>query len=349
MHNFNMLLRISGAGGLAEISTDIKEVLDDDDDGIPAHAKLGVDPIYIDLFKKAKAKSEEDYGASHKDGEKGIVIGPTEGRFGYTLRALQNAKRIRRILAPASQENGEQLQLALMVSPEHLKILESCGTQRQQDAKTEKDGKIKEEEMKEACDLWEAGVLFDNVIPMHESEYKGNEAHTNQDQGTSVFWLKALGGYRLAPYKHSLFIDADAYPCPKVEALFSLIDPTYKHGRKYWQLPSSRQGDFAMGIEQWSTSDIEFWMPGDPKYLTDFRTFNLRNSGAVLWNFDRPLAHHFAHFIPLVSEHVYNNVATDKVKVPNDQTPFNVALYLFHRFAPDFVEHQVREIYEIYV
>ena len=83
------------------------------------------------------------------------------------------------------------------------------------------------------------------------------------------------------------------------------------------------------------------WIPGDEEILSDSIHFAERNTGAVLFNFERPLTHTLAHFIPLVSEHIYNNVATPDKKVVNDQVPFRVALYLFQRFQPQFVEHQI--------
>jgi hypothetical protein len=53
------------------------------------------------------------------------------------------------------------------------------------------------------------------------------------------------------------------------------------------------------------------------------------------------MAHTFAHFIPLVSEHVLEYVATPQEKVLNDQTPFRNALFLFKRLVPEFNEQQL--------
>lgn len=312
---------------------------DEEDDGIPHYAKEGVHPVYIDLFKEAKIKSESDYEHSHRKGKRGIIIGPTEGDFErYTYKALQNAKRIRRVLAPTS-EHGK-VKLALMSSPEHINLLNSCGSS-QQITRTEKNGEIKGIILKEACLLWANGTIFDDVIPMHETPSLYDD-HANLDQGTSGYWLRALNGYRLAPYKHSLFLDSDAYPCPRVEALFHLSSHGLHKYEKYWQLPSTRPADFAIGIEQYPISFASnHWIPGDATVLTDFNTFSERNTGVVLWSFERRVAHAFAHFIPLVSEHIYKNVATKKVKVTNDQIPLRVATYLFRRLEPDFVEHQI--------
>lgn len=42
---------------------------DEENDGIPHYAKEGVDPIYINLFKDAKSKSDSDYKHSHREGK----------------------------------------------------------------------------------------------------------------------------------------------------------------------------------------------------------------------------------------------------------------------------------------
>ena len=315
---------------------------DEEDDGIPNYAKEGVDQIYINLFKDAKIRSDSDYKHSHREGKRGIVIGPTEGSFKRnTYKALQNAKRIRRVLAPTST-NDRKWKIALMASSEHISLLNSCGSS-QQITRTEKDGEIAGVILKVACMLWANGTLFDNVITTHDTPSLYDD-HAELRQGTSGYWLRALNGYRLAPYTHSLFLDSDAYPCPRVEALFHLSDHTLKKYKKYWQVPSTHAADFAIGIEQFPQARVKHanhWIPGDKKILTDFNTFPERNTGAVLWSFERRVAHTFAHFIPLVSEHIYKVVATQKVKVINDQTPFRVATYLFRRLEPDFVEHQI--------
>jgi len=334
---------------------------DDDDDDIPPHAKLGVDPIYIELFKKAQLLSKYDYASSHQHGKFGIVIGPTEGEFRHTLKALENGKRISSILQLNQIQQGlstttkKDLKLALMASPEHVQILDSCSSYmiNQQPNKINitrfkekmSDAVIEnlpdQNELEEACRLWANGTLFDHTLKMNDAPYKHNDNHTNLDQGSSKYWLKALGGYRLAPYQHSLFLDSDSYPCPGVQKLFQLTDPDGYLFGKYWQLPVSGPGDLAIGVDQFAAWQNGLWIPGDKKVLSDCSNFAERNTGAVLFNFQRLLAHTLAHFIPLVSEHIYNNVATPEQKVVNDQVPFRVALYLFRRFQPDFVEHQI--------
>ena len=101
--------------------------------------------------------------------------------------------------------------------------------------------------------------------------------------------------------------------------------------------------DVAIGLEQYpfEPTSPKHFVPGDPAILNDYFTFTFRNDGVVLFHFRRKLAHVFAHFIPLVSEYVYNHVGNEKFKVVNDQTPFNIALYLFHRLVPDFLETQI--------
>ena len=42
---------------------------DEENDGILHYAKEGVDPIYINLFKDAKSKSDSDYKHSHREGK----------------------------------------------------------------------------------------------------------------------------------------------------------------------------------------------------------------------------------------------------------------------------------------
>jgi len=333
----------------------------DIDDDIPPHAKLGVDPIYIELFKKAQLLSKYDYASSHQHGKFGIVIGPTEGNFRHTLRALQNGKRISSILQLNQTQQGistktkKDLKLALMASPVHVQILESCSSYmiNQQPNKINitrfkekmSDAVIEnlpdQNELEEACRLWANGTLFDHTLKMRDAPYTHNDNHTNLDQGSSKYWLKALGGYRLAPYQHSLFLDSDSYPCPGIQKLFQLTDPDDDSFGKYWQLPVSGPADLAIGIEQYAAWQNERWIPGDKKILSDCTNFAKRNTGAVLFNFQRLLAHTLAHFIPLVSEHIYNHVATPEQTVTNDQVPFRVALYLFRRFQPDFVEHQI--------
>lgn len=262
------------------------------------------------------------------------MIGPTEGKFKYTLMALQNGKRIRSVLHP----NKKNIKLALMTSHEHASILKSrCGNNGNSNS-IDNDPKIQQ-----ACRLWSNGTLFDDVVlTPNEVPYKANDEHANLARGTSKYWLKALSGYIRAPYTHSLFLDSDAYPCPGVEKLFALTNPTAVAFENYWQMAETAPGDLAVGLAQYAKVNNKKWIPGDKNILKDCERFAERNTGTVLFSFVRPqLSHTLAHFIPLVAEHVYNNVATPEKKVNHDQIPFRVALYLFHRFEPDFVEHQI--------
>jgi hypothetical protein len=304
--------------------------LADDTDGVRYTvynaSAYGVDPVYLKILEEAERRSAADFASSHQAGTLGVVIGPTEGQFErHTLRALRNARRIRNILA-----GDKSIKVAFMTSPEHIEILNGCGTHSNDNS-----------ELREACRLWANNSLFDDVISTKDGEYHGNEKHTDQGQGTAKYWLKAMGGYRYAPYKVSLFLDSDAFPCPGFDKLFYLATrPT----NKYWQIPSSAPVDFAAGIDQFAqgTGNDAIWIPGDPTILKDYPFFAERNTGTVLFHFAaNRLAHTFAHFIPLVAEHVFNYVATEKTPVINDQCPFRIALYLFCRLRPEFNEQVI--------
>jgi hypothetical protein len=276
----------------------------------------GVDPVYLELLEVAERNSAADFETSHKRGARGVAIGPTNGKFVFTFNALQNAKRIRYILG-----NDRSVKIALMTSQEHLTILfQECSD----NPKTE---------FAEACRLWANNTLFDDVIVTKDNEFRGNDNHTHGDPGTSNHWLKALGGYRLAPYTRTMFLDSDAYLCPGFEKLFDIVEPVNE-----WQIPSLAPAHFVIGIEQFRVPSPRFWNPGDDHVYEDFKKVRMRNTGVVLFHFHSRTAHTFAHFIPLVSEHVYNFVATPENKVVNDQTPFRIALFLFNRLVPEFNE-----------
>jgi hypothetical protein len=282
----------------------------------------GVDPVYIELLEEAERRSAEAFKTSHQRGERGIVVGPTEGNFNHATKALENAKRIRYILG-----NDRSVKIALMASKEHVELL----TKKCSRNETKKEDR-------ETCRLWANGTLFDDVIETIDDEFVGNDNHTDLGQGTSKHWLKALGGYRNAPYKKTLFLDTDAYPCPGFEKLYGVVTP-----RSPWQLPNYEVAHLAVGIDQYGFADGsgEFWTPGNKTILKDFLTFRERNTGSVLFHFHDQVANTFAQFLPLVAEHVFNNVGTIQKKVTHDQIPFRVALYLFRRLVPDFVEHQL--------
>lgn len=321
----------------------------------------GVDPAYLDLFEEATRRGGADFllhengrqGRRHgRKGPRGIVIGPVEGNFErHGLRALRNGRRIRNVLlrddetARAANNNESPpyrgIKLAIMTSKEHASILRGCPGGDGNAATTEPGY------MAEACRLWNNGTLFDDVIVLDdEPDYKWNDEYADLSQGSSKFWLKALGGYRHAPYVDNLFLDSDSYPCPGVGKLFALLDPEApgKNWHRYWQLPVVSAGDVAVGVEQFSGWYNPRWVPGDPELLKDSLLYAIRNTGTVLFSFRRQVSHVLAHFIPLVAEHVYNNVATADNLVINDQVPFRMALYLFRKFVPspvDFVEHQI--------
>ena len=313
-------------------------------------SEYGIDPVYIKLLKKAQENSEKRRQTlPPKKPVQGIVIGPTEGRFHtFTFRALQNARRIRNIIA---MTNKTEIQVTLMTSQEHHDILQLCGTTNITEDEKKKLGITDKVDnvFLEACRLWDSGSLFDDVIITKLDGLQPNDSFVDAGQGpkggTSAFWLKALGSYRNAPYQTSLFIDSDSYPCPGFEKLFLLTRPI---GQKIWQLPILRPADLAIGLEQFPIAPGNFhWNPGRGQgpdgsdvFLEEFKTFSSRNTGAVLFHFDGPLALVFAEFLPLVAEHVYNHVATAEHEVPNDQTSFKIAQFVFQKLVPDFVEQQ---------
>ena len=309
-------------------------------------SEYGIDPVYIELLKKAQENSEKRRQTlPPKKPVQGIVIGPTEGRFhSYTFKALRNAQRIRNIMA---MTNRTEIQVTLMTSQEHHDILQLCGTtnitkdEKKKLGITDKVDNI----FLEACRLWDSGSLFDDIIITKLDGLQPNDSFVDARQGTSAFWLKALGSYRNAPYQTSLFIDSDSYPCPGFEKLFLLTRPI---GQKIWQFPTLRPADLAIGLEQFPVTPGNFhWNPGRGQgpdgsdvFLEEYKTFTTRNTGAVLFHFDGPLTLVFAEFLPLVAEHVYNHVATAEHKVPNDQTPFKIAQFVFQKLVPDFVEQR---------
>jgi hypothetical protein len=94
---------------------------------------------------------------------------------------------------------------------------------------------------KKHVDYGQMELYFTIIMPMQDAPYKPNDNHTDLAQGSFKFWLKALGGYRLAPYKHSLFFDYDSYPCPGIDKLLQLTNPDDSNFGKLWQLPTQEQ------------------------------------------------------------------------------------------------------------
>jgi len=284
---------------------------------LSASVRDGVDPAYLKIYDEAERRSSHDFESSHQRGEQGVVIGPVEGKQ-HVLKALQNARRIRGILGA-----DKSVKLGLIVSPDDIKELENC------------DNPTTEERI-EDCRLWANGTLFDDVVPT-----RSEDALNHEGDYSPGYWLKALSGYMNAPYKKTVFLDSDAYPCPGFENLFHLLTITQSK-QKFWQLRTHLDADFAAGIDQYPFgTGCDGFIPGERKKLTDWPSFTERNTGTTIFNFERQSAHTFAHFIPLVAEHMYNNLETEENKIVNDQCPFRVAMYLFHRLCPDFVDHQI--------
>ena len=284
---------------------------------------LGVHQIYLDLFAKAKKLTSDDWDSVVFRGQRGVLIGPIAGAFRHITKALQNARRIRSILP-----HNSTIKIAIMLSDQIKAILENCTS-----------NSVPEDA--DACRLWNGGALFDDVIIIEKDlPYKPNEANTYNSKETSgLYWMQALAGYRFAPYVETLFLDSDARPCPGFEKIFSILKP---FSNQLWPMPLFKIVDLAIGIDQYRDSGAPgtpYWCPGDPRVLVDFKYYSERNTGTVLLNFHSQLARQFAHFVPLVAEHVYNNVASAPGKeVTNDQIPFLVALYLFRRLEPNFNE-----------
>jgi hypothetical protein len=147
----------------------------------------------------------------------------------------------------------------------------------------------------------------------------------------------SLAGSLLAPYRQSLILDSDSYPCPGLEKLFAIIKP---YTKQLWQLPSEAKVDLATSFEQypWQDTDWQSAVKGDSGIHTDFQFFPDRNTGTLLYNFDREITHVFAHFVQLVSAHVINNIASPEHKVVGEQTPYKIALFLFKKLRPAFNE-----------
>jgi len=282
-----------------------------------------VDQVYHDFLEEAERRSAKDYESSHKKGGQGIVIGPVDGKFKYTLKALENAQRIRNILR---RDSG--IKLAIISSKEHVQLLEGC---EQNMSTWEWPLTYK------ACRLWANGTLFDDVILNKEPAWTNNY-HTTERLGSRYIMI-SIGGSLLAPYRQSLMLDSDSYPCPGVEKLFDILRP---YSNQRWALPSTATVDLATSFEQYPWQDT-FWkrtFGKDSGRHHDFSHFADRNCGTLLYNFDNVLTHTFAHFLPLVAAHVMNNVATHEHLVMGEQTLFKIALYLFQKLHPEFHEQQ---------
>ena len=314
----------------------------------------GIDPIYIRLLERARISSEKRLQTSPKKPCQGIVIGPTDGKFRHTRTALENAQRIRNVLAMT--RNDISTKLALLTSQTHYNALQFCSSPNVTALKKQRDMKplgipdVSVASYLESCLLWNNGTLFDNVLVSDLGDLQPNDHHADFHQGSSTFQLKALASYRQAPYQTSLFLDSDAYPCPDFEKLFAIANHT-QNDQRYWQLPLFRLVDLATGLEQFPLDgNRPLWNPGrrqgpnaENLLWDDYQAFVPRNTGVVLLHFQGPdmLASTFAEFVPLVGEHLYNNVATGNQKIVNDQIPFKVALFVFHKLVPNFVEAQL--------
>lgn len=284
----------------------------------------GIEQVYIDFLKEAERRSELDYNSSHERGKKGIVVGPIDGKFKYMISAMENARRIRTVLA---SDSG--VKLAIITSKEYVDILSGC----------RRDKSAWQELLTaEACRLWANGTLFDDIVFNKEQQVWVNDSHVVDRLG-SRYILTSLGGSLLAPYQQSLLLDSDSYPCPGVEKLFGMLVP---YSNKLWPLPSTAKVDLVTSLEQypWQAPRWKWVFGNDTSLHSDFQYFADRNTGALLYNYENQLTHTFAHFVQLVAPHVINHIASLNMLVMGDQTPYKIALYLFQKLRPEFNEVQ---------
>lgn len=305
--------------------------------GTAPSAGEGVDGLgaYLDLLAEAERRSASDFEASHARGARGVLIGPVDGEFRHVLRALRNARRVRNVLPP----RGGGVRVAIVMSRAHADALGSCGGGGDVDGGAPRPRGVTQVEHYEACRLWANGTLVDDVVFNREPTWV-NESHARQSGGNGRYKMISMGGALVAPYKETLVLDSDAYPCPGFEKIFVMLWPRQlkRYRDKLWALPSTAPVDLATGLDQYFESGGKWTLPGDSGLHSDFPHFPERNCGTVLWNFRRQLTHTFAHFLLLVGEHMYNHVATPDNLIYGEQTPFRVALYLFRKLRPSFNE-----------
>jgi hypothetical protein len=285
-----------------------------------------VAPIYLKLLQEAENRSAADFSVSHQYGDRGVVIGPTAGELRHTIKAMQNARRIRNILGP----NEKDIRVALITTQEHVDLLKTCTSEPEQTRN--------EAVTSEACRLWANGTLFHDIVTSREDVPWTNDAHANLQQGTSRYWMESLGGILAAPFTETLILDSDSYPCPGFTKMFSMFQP---FSNKLWAMPSRAPVDLVTGLDQYPDQHHpnQYPLTGlDSGIHADFEFMADRNLGTHMWNFRNPHTHTFAHFILLVTEHIYNNVATPENQVVGEQTPFKTALYLYKRLRPAFHE-----------
>lgn len=280
--------------------------------------------VYLDMLEEAEKRSKKDYQTSHTRGKRGIVIGPIDGKFKYTLKALENARRIRNILA---RDSG--IQLAIITSKEHVQILNGCKKLK---------SSWKEPLTPKVCRLWANGTMFDDIILNKEPKQWTNNFHVTERLGSRYIMI-SIAGSVLAPYQQSLMLDSDSYPCPGVEKFFDMINP---YSNQRWPLPSTATVDLVTSFEQypWQDSHWKRVLGKGSGGYSDFEYFADRNCGTLLYNFESHKTHVFAHFVQLVAAHVINNVASPDLIVMGEQTLYKIALYVFKKLRPEFHEEQ---------
>jgi hypothetical protein len=297
----------------------------------PTSTASGIDPIFLEFVEEAERRSKDDFASSHRSGERGFVVGPTAGDMRHTMQAMWNVKRMR-VIQKMGGEWDQDIRVALITSQDHVDRLQRCP-----EVETIDDGHYRE-----ACRLWANGTLFDDIVISKTPPW------TNEDHGeqhSTTYWMTALSGSLLGPYTTTIFLDSDALLCPGFGKLFALIRP---YSKKLWMMPSTETVDLAAGVDQYPMSGNYPWHapdcprpPGDEEFLNEIRSQSELNTGTVLFHYHRELVHTFAHFLPLVAEHVYNNVATPRTKVVHDQVPFLLALLIFKKFRPSFNQQYI--------
>jgi hypothetical protein len=290
---------------------------------------------------------------------RGVVFGPVGGRFTHTLRALRNTRRTRNIL-----DEGSDVRLALVTSMEHKLILERhCAADADAVDAAVVTANATRDQLGEACRLYSNGTLLNDVVESWPDPPYTDESHNRgPGQGSSQWQMTSLGGPFRAPYVRTLFLDSDSYACPGFEKLFDALAP---YSNRRCTSPSYAPANLAIGLEQFpsgSHGKKSAWrgrmIParydnggggggsgGDangsttPLHHADFDYFAMRNTGVHIWDFGiNDHTHVFAHFLVLVAEHLYNNVATVEDGVTNDQDSFRLALYIYRILVPEFHE-----------
>lgn len=289
----------------------------------------GIDPAYIELLEKAAEPDDEGFPPKHGDCGVAFVLG---GQFKYLYQGLLNAERIRKSL----RSNDPEIRVAVFTNRNFISLLNTCISNETAIQNAADLAGVASTKAKEGCKLW---TFVDDWFAIEDLKVP----YTKPDMGhqaTTEFWMSTLVANTRAPYTRTLFLDSDAYVCPGFADLFLMADPM--DSNNLWTFPSTHVADLVIGVDQYPYNRMHRHhpSPGNLSILTDFEFFSDRNTGTYVLNFHRQEVHTFVRFIQLVAEHLYNNVATKGKEITNDQVPFKLALYLFHK-AYDFHENTI--------